>query len=413
MCKHFLFLVLLTFTKTLFAGVGVFSSANGSFIVREFYPNGKLDIWCCGDPKDGHLGRSWRMSSRIIFEMDEQVDGVYIAGYNHTLIIDIHGDLWVLGNNYHGQLGLSSQANHESPTKNPFLTNLVFVAAGADHSLALDSRGDVHAFGSNYYGQIGAGDIKESSIPRLVACPQKISYIAAGDGHSLLIDIEKNVWTFGYNHSGQLGLGDRVNRSVPEKIPKLYNIVCVSGGYRHSLALDENGNLWSFGENQFGELGLATAGIASGPTRMLRSIAGSIIDVWNLVRDKGYETDALTSPVKSPLSNIKSIACGSHFSVVLDFQGNVWAFGGIDLRGPYTKSDMDMIMMPSPEIIPELNNAISIAAGSSHCLVVKSDGSVWGFGSNFYGQLGSSNKGSGQPSHILNLWRQPKSDGNN
>ncbi|WP_342745513.1 RCC1 domain-containing protein [Cystobacter ferrugineus] len=42
-----------------------------------------------------------------------------------------------------------------------------------------------------------------------------------------------------------------------------------------------------------------------------------------------------------------------------------------------------------PVQVPGLSGVVAVAAGSSHALVVRSDGTVWTWGHNSYGQLGN------------------------
>jgi alpha-tubulin suppressor-like RCC1 family protein len=51
-----------------------------------------------------------------------------------------------------------------------------------------------------------------------------------------------------------------------------------------------------------------------------------------------------------------------------------------------------------------LNNVISIAGGEGHSLALKSDGTVWAWGGNYFGQLGDgTTTGGSTPVQVLNL----------
>lgn len=86
----------------------------------------------------------------------------------------------------------------------------------------------------------------------------------------------------------------------------------------------------------------------------------------------------------SSLENVQ-IACGNNFTVILKSDGSVWAFGANSfgqLGNGTTESNY------TPTQIAGLSNIVSIAAESSTTYAIKSDGTVWGCGYNYYGHLG-------------------------
>ena len=57
--------------------------------------------------------------------------------------------------------------------------------------------------------------------------------------------------------------------------------------------------------------------------------------------------------------------------------------------------------MPTPRKINGLNNVIDISTGLFYCVVLKNDGSVWGWGSNREGQLGDHKEIVSDPVEII------------
>ena len=93
----------------------------------------------------------------------------------------------------------------------------------------------------------------------------------------------------------------------------------------------------------------------------------------------------LATPVEAVnLSNIVSVDGGDQHSLALKSDGTVWAWGnngwGQLGDGGYTRS-------LTPIQVPGLTNVTAIAAGSLHNLAVKSDGTVWAWGFNYFGQV--------------------------
>lgn len=79
-----------------------------------------------------------------------------------------------------------------------------------------------------------------------------------------------------------------------------------------------------------------------------------------------------------------SIAGGDTFSLALKDDGTVWGWGH-NYYGELTGTDVEF---HTPVQASGLTGVISISAGSFHSLALKSNGTVWSFGKNDYGQLG-------------------------
>ena len=196
--------------------------------------------------------------------------------------------------------------------------------------------------------------------------------ISASWEHSLVLSGNGRVYTFGKNDNGQLGLGDIAffrtkSRTNPKVITDLYNIIQVSSGDIHSLVLSTSGQIYAFGNEEFGQLGLGDNPYAFGGTK-----------------------DANTPKLISNLTHIIQISAGFRYSLALDNNGQIYAFGDNDAGqlGLGDKYNRDR-----PTLIPNLTHIIQIAAGYSHSLALALDnnGQIYAFGYNHNGQLGDNN----------------------
>ena len=93
------------------------------------------------------------------------------------------------------------------------------------------------------------------------------------------------------------------------------------------------------------------------------------------------------------LSSIVAIAAARYHNLALKSDGTVWAWGRQFIMANSAMEDsrqtMDGIMVIfRSRQVQGLGSVVAIAAGNDHSLALKSDGTVWAWGNNWYGQLG-------------------------
>jgi alpha-tubulin suppressor-like RCC1 family protein len=180
---------------------------------------------------------------------------------------------------------------------------------------------------------------------------------------------------WGFNDSGQVGDGSTTDRYSEVWVADLDHVTAVTGGGvgffggNFSLALAADGTLWGWGANVVGQLGVP------GPSSTLTPI-----------------------PAAAGLSPVKQMAAGNGFALAVKADGTVWAWGdggagqlGMPGNFPFGPHSA------TPVEIPGLSDVVMVAAGAAHCLALASDGSVWAWGYNALGQLGSA---PGSPNHV-------------
>ena len=91
------------------------------------------------------------------------------------------------------------------------------------------------------------------------------------------------------------------------------------------------------------------------------------------------------------LSDIVAISAGNNHSLALKSDGSLWSFGynGYGQLGDGTTADRSLpVQVKGVNGSGNLTDVVSLAAGYLHSMALKSDGSAWSFGYNAYGQLG-------------------------
>ena len=330
------------------------------------------------------------------------------------------GSLWAWGINTKGQLGAGATTNSVSPVK--IGTNFQTISAGFGHSLALKKDGTLWAWGDNNSGQLGDGTTTDRDVPIHIGSNSDIyRAVSAGLNFSLAIRSDGTLWAWGDNSSGQLGIGSTspTYSPVPLQVGTDNSYIAVSAGTGHALALKTDYSLWAWGDNYYGELGDNTTtssttpvpidigstygAIASGFFYSLGiKLDGSLMTWGNNVQGKPANPAATDhaprqigtgfKPDMAALSASKFSVLGNtayyYHSLALKSDGSVWAWGD-NIFGQLGDGGVTPISTPEQILTSSGYAFTTISAGDDdHSLAIKDDRTLWAWGSNSCGQLG-------------------------
>ena len=249
------------------------------------------NLWSCGGNGSGELclgdkGRDRLMPQKTSFSNILKIS----AGFDHSLFENNKGEIFACGNNEQGQCGLG---HFNSPQITPSLihnapSNIVHFVCGHHQNLFLDSDENVFSVGFNGQGQLGLGHKTNQNVLNKIPSIPPIKLISCVGSSCYLIDFEGNLWSFGYNSMGQLGHGDKTNRNAPQIINNLKDIQQISYGCCgfHFIAKNSQNQIFVTGFNDFGQLG--TGDTQSVP--VLKEINSQYSNIWR---------DVLNSRAKS------------------------------------------------------------------------------------------------------------------
>jgi hypothetical protein len=184
----------------------------------------------------------------------------------------------------------------------------------------------------------------------------------------------------------------------------------LAAGYLHFLAMRQDGTAWSWGGNDSGELGNGTTtgspvpvgvpGLSNVVSISAQSDAESSYAVtadgtvwswgdnsWGQLgrADNQYTNDSRPAPVYG-LKHAIAVAAGRSFAIALKGDGTVWGWGA-NYDGELGDGSAEQTTDIAAPIIG-LSNIVAIAGGGWHCLALRADGTVWGVGNNGDGELG-------------------------
>ena len=150
-----------------------------------------------------HSGESAVISPRLVAGLGRRQVVAVAAAKHHTLLCTVAGEVWAMGSNRHGQLGLSASDTQPEPRRIGALrARVIAVAAANKHSVAITASGEIYTWGSNALGQLGYGtfDSGSSTSPRLVDAlkGRVVVTAAAAKRHTLALTADGDVFTWGH-----------------------------------------------------------------------------------------------------------------------------------------------------------------------------------------------------------------------
>ena len=231
-------------------------------------------------------------------------------------------------------------------------------------------------WGSSDWGQLGLNQTETSkSSPTQIGTDTDWS-IAMGSGSGYWAFYLKNdgtMWGSGRGLNGQSGMGfnDGPERSSPVQLPGTYKSFAVD---RTTGAYKSDGSLWAWGENQYGELGLNSTTSYSSPKQV------GTDTTW------GSSDSDLTTEGAS----FRTAAGGRYYKMYLKTDGTLWACGRNSNDNNLGLNDQ--AHRSSPTQVGTDTTWKAIAGRSSSMAALKTDGTIWAWGRNGYGQAGQNNE---------------------
>ena len=286
------------------------------------------------------------------------------GGGINTAAIKTDGTLWIWGYNYYGQLGDNTRTSKSSPIQTiTGGTNWKTVVCGLSNistfTAAIKTDGTLWLWGRNSWGQLGDNTLTHRSSPvQVVGFASTWSSVSCGSDHAAAIKTDGTLWNWGQNFNGRLGDNTLIHKSSPIQTVALgTNWKQVSCGAYFTAAIKTDGTLWMWGQGNNGQLGTNTITHRSSP----------------------IQTVALGT-------NWNSVACGYYHTAAIKTDGTLWTWG-LNTNGQL--GDNTITSKSSPiQTITGGNNWSSVTCGSAHTAAIKTDGTLWNWGLNSFGQLG-------------------------
>jgi len=356
-----------------------------------------------------------RLGSAIFRELAGVPSGAieFSDFYGKTYIIVYPTNILTWGRNGSGSLGDNSTANRSSPgTTAGGGTTWCQVSGGSYHTAAVKTDGTLWTWGYNGEGILGNNSSVIRSSPGTVAGEGTTwRQVSAGRLHTAAVKTDGTLWTWGANSSGELGTNTTISRSSPGTTASGGTTWCqVSSGGSHTAAVKTDGTLWTWGSNLNGVLGTGNSGATS------RSSPGTTAGggiTWCQVSSGNQHTAAIktdgtlwtwgeagsgrlghdsTTDRSSPGTTAGGgttwcqVSAGLYHTAAIKTDGTLWTWGN---NGSGRLGNNSVVSRLSPVTTAGGGiNWCQASADGANTAAVKTDGTLWTWGFNFYGTVG-------------------------
>ena len=322
-------------------------------------------LWACGKNDDGQLGLG---HTNNVVGFKKTLDNVKCISYkyftnNASFVIKNDNTLWVCGDNYYGQLGISInneermqltwvQSNIDN-IKEIYPTDNCCLAVKNDNTLWVTGTPSTSSGG----GSIGVGK-NVGTEGEWIYIGDDVKKIIAANYRFVVLKNDGTLWVCGKCEVGELGVAAK---TVVETLTKIAdNVYDFEFSGSTLIVIKNDGTLCSTGYNTYGQLGL------------------------------GHKTNvaSLTQFMKlDSLNDLKDIKCSTSTMFLLKSDNTLWAVGtnGEGKLGAETKST---IYTTFTQVASDVKKIYTDHWYTTNTFIIKNDNTLWVTGNNYDDKLG-------------------------
>ncbi len=322
----------------------------------------------CGIRRAGQL-RCWGYGQPGFAELTGIAATQVSVGMMHTCVVISGGAVKCIGNNDFGQLGDGTTTARSSLTAVLGIGDAVAVSAGYLHTCALRATKTVVCWGTGMYGSLGSGSPSNSYTPVTVAGLHNVKSIYTGIYQSCAVIAGGDVYCWSWNFTGRPDIDPGSIQYAPVKRTGIGPAAGVTGGMAHTCAVLVDRTVSCWGMNMNGALGNGLGSYQLEPAAAVAGVYGATI---------------VTVGGKH--------ACATGIEYVI----RCWGANDQGQLGIGSGASEDHF---APAVVPGLSGVTKVSAGDQHTCAVTVAGSVYCWGSNTNGELGTGDY-NGSPSPV-------------
>ncbi|MEA3372038.1 MAG: Ig-like domain-containing protein [Campylobacterota bacterium] len=290
------------------------------------------------------------------------------AGQTHSMAESIDGDIYVWGSNSYKELFLDNNIGYSIPLGIINTKDTKEFSAGSSDSALIDK--------DEILVSVGKNSLQDSDTKGFFK-------LSVGYNHTASIKADGTLWSWGKNSSGQLGnLGILTSYEQTQEYTKSDKWTSISAGDKFTIALKEDKTMWGWGNNEYGQIGNSAYNERRKP-----------------VQEDSNATDWIF------------VSAGADHSCAIKSNGTLWSWG-LNLSGQLGNANNTSSRVAVQEDTNS-TNWVSVSTGLNHTVALKSNGELWTWGSDYYGQLGNgeSNENKNSPTQIDGTWSSVSAGG--
>lgn len=317
--------------------------------------------------------------------------GIGMRGDESVFVLEEDGTLKTRGLNYKDiNLGEGSYGYNDLDVLSKYTDGVENLSCGYSH-LLFEGESGVNGRGLAFCGENGKNGANNTIAD--------VSSIKAGFQTSAIIDGDRNLWMCGRNDFYQLG--DGTGTTMNDYVRVAENVIDVALGNGYTLYVDADNVLWGVGRNHRGQLGDGTTDNRRDPVKILENVAkvyasksgffsacvttdGSLM-TWgdNVSSQLGREAGKYSSTPERVMENVESASLGNAHVLALtdDYELYSWGSNRYGQIGSTTGNTFTPILMAK--------RVVKAEAGAETSLVLFADGAVKGWGRKTHSNFGS------------------------
>ncbi len=282
-------------------------------------------------------------------------------------------------------VAIDASAESDAPDAAVMVAQRCHLTLGSDHTcVERDSDHSVWCWGDHTYGQLGVGTLTTaySTTARAVPLLGMATSVVTKSYHACARIADGTAECWGLNDGMQVGDGGNGTRYSSATVVGLNNVVEVGVGRMFSCARRSSGDVTCWGANASSQLGDGTTAAKATPSTTVTGLTAAPISI--------------------------AVASSHACALLPGGVGQCWGSNTFRQLGDGTTTDRSSaIAMPLTQIAQIVPSGYSVGGntGSATC-VLRTDGTVWCWGSNDFGQLGNgttSTTPTGTPGQVAGL----------